>query len=416
MTTSRPGLSWTVLAVLNMRETLLSVLMVNLDTMNIISKARRPGSVNEVYKMMSMPKKHRQLSFPVARLPRDLLSQMLVVCGKIGSESIDLCRAKAKEIGVILIECRDSSWQLTLKSIRKHFDTGRHKGVLLLGGSKEIPSTNIMYQGTPGYTDWFLQDVDGDGSPDVPVGRVFGDSATLTYHMDPFIIDSNIAVVFDSQPGRSNRHVDALVKLGFDVEVLPRYEPDHSKLLGVSEFILQFSDGLYSSRIHGTPDMWATHNSLILSHEQAASIKFEGYPVVYSEACSTAREGALVKAFLSRGAAYIGSTLDTMNNTRPFDDWRDCAYADGYKFGFMDLLDSNGLIGQVKLGVDRAIFEHLGTAETAEIEAIRTGRGTELKSEKALSAIEWVMYGNPLRRTTVGPNADFKPGRIIVDT
>jgi hypothetical protein len=234
--------------------------------------------------------------------------------------------------------------------------------------------------------------------------------------MDPMIIDSDIAIVFDSQPGRSSRHVEGLASLGLDVEVLKKFTPEEAKLLSVAEFILQFSDGVYTQRIHGSPDRWASHNSVILSHEQASSIRFEGYPVIFSEACSTAQEGPLLKAFLDQGACYIGATLDTVNNSEPYDDWRFCPFADGIKWGFLDLLDTYDTIGQVKANVDREIYERLDNKIVREIDLARTGEQPTLPSHQSLSLLEWNMFGNPMRRTTVGPEADFTPGRIVVDT
>lgn len=374
---------------------------------NVINELRTP-----------LKKKHskRKLTFQLARSSRHILSKMLVICGKVGNENIAAYQKKARQLGADFIEETGRSWVLTHMTIKNNYEPGKHEGIILIGSNKELPATQITYQGSYAFTDWFLQDADGDSIPDVPVGRIFGPQETVLYHLDPLIIDSNIAVVFDSQPGRSIRHVEALRKLGFDVEVLPRFQEKMKRLLSVCEFILQFSDGMFDSRIHGTPEKWGTHNSVILDHSQASSIKFEGYPVIYSEACSTAQEGSLLKAFLNQGACYIGATLDTINNTQPFDDWRTCAYADGWKFGFMDLLDTHELIGQVKLGVDSAIYENLDSSIKDEIEKIRSGESMEIASEQALSTIEWILFGNPLRRTTVGPEADFSPGKLIVDT
>lgn len=379
-------------------------------------RRRRPGIINEIRRVGKREKTDAELSFEVGRTSRDTLSKLLVVCGKVGDDNADVYRAKAQEIGADFVVEPGRSWVLTHKTVRDCFEEGKHAGVLLIGTNKELPATQIEYQGSYGFTDWFIQDVDGDDVPDTPVGRVFGPPETILYHMDPLIIDSNIAVVFDSQPGRSTRHVEGLKQLGFDVEVLRQFTEKDLKLLSVSEFILQFSDGMFDSRIHGTPERWASHNSVILDHQQASSIKFEGYPVIYSEACSTAMEGPLLKAFLDQGACYIGATLDTMNNVEAFDDWRFCAYADGWKFGFLDLLDTHKLIGEVKVNVDRAIYENLDTNAKKELTAIRKGERFEITSDNGLSATEWVMFGNPLRRTTVGPAADYTPGRLIVDT
>ncbi|MFW9845756.1 MAG: hypothetical protein ACFFD6_03325 [Candidatus Thorarchaeota archaeon] len=366
--------------------------------------------------MTHRKKSDEELSFDVGRTSRETLSKMLVVCGKVGNDNSARYKAKAREIGADFIIEPGRSWVLTHKTIQENYDQDKHAGILLIGTNKELPATQVEYQGSYGFTDWFIQDVDGDDVPDTPVGRVFGPPETILYHMDPMIIDSNIAIVFDSQPGRSTRHVEGLKQLGFEVDVLRKFDSRDLKLLSVSEFILQFSDGMFDSRIHGTPEKWASHNSVILDYQQASSIKFEGYPVIYSEACSTAQEGPLLKAFLDQGACYIGATLETMNNVEPFDDWKTCAYADGWKFGFLDLLDTYELIGRVKVEVDRAIFENLDESIKKEIAAIRNGDQLEITSDQGLSSTEWVMFGNPLRRTTVGPAADYSPGRLIVDT
>ncbi len=356
------------------------------------------------------------LSFTVGRMPRETSQRLLVVCGKVGSDSTAAYERKCKEIGCDFVSELRGSWVFSREAIRESYDPKYHKGVLLIGDNKQMPGTRISYQGSYAFTDWFLQDLDLDGLPDTPIGRIFGSRETVLYHLDPYIVDSNIAVVFDSQPGRSDRHVEGLVSLGFEVEVLSQYKKRYSRILAFSEFILQFSDGVFTSRIHGTPDRWATHSKVILSHDQVKEIGFQGYPVVYSEACSTAQEGPLLSAFLESGAAYIGSTLDTLNNTQPFDDWRNCPYADGWKFGFLDLLDSFDHIGEVKIAVDRALVENVATGVTNELDNIRQGNSNDLTTEHSASISEWVLYGNPLRRTTVGPNASFTPGHLIVDT
>jgi hypothetical protein len=383
--------------------------------MNIISK-RGLGTINEIKKRFRKKRADEELVFDVGKMNRDLLRKMLVICGRVGDEKITQYEQKAKELGSDFVVEKGRSWVFTHKTIKESYDPSFHKGVLLIGTNKELPATQISYGGSYAFTDWFIQDLDDDGIPDFPFGRIFGPPETVLYHMDPFIIDSDIAVVFDSQPLRSDKHVKALAELGFDVEVLNRYTDEEANLLSVSEFILQFSDGVFTARIHGTPDRWATHNSVILSHDQASEIKFQGYPVVYSEACSTAKEGPLLKAFLNSGAAYIGATLDTMNNVEPFDDWRTCAYCDGWKFGFLDLLDSHELIGEVKLAVDKTLTENLGSKALAELQGVRTGNSNTLTIDHAVSVAEWVLFGNPLRSSTVGPNADYTPGKIVVDT
>ncbi|TFG32283.1 hypothetical protein EU528_03865 [Candidatus Thorarchaeota archaeon] len=384
--------------------------------MNIIRKSGS-GTINEIKgKFARKERSEEDLTFDVGHMPRDILSKMLVVCGKVGKDNLAKYEKKAKELDCDFMEEKGRSWVLTQKTIRDNYDKDQHLGVLLIGSNKELPATQISYQNAYAFTDWFIQDLDGDSIPDFPIGRIFGSPETVLFHMDPQVIDSDIAVVFDSQPGRSNRHVEGLAALGFDVEVLGKYSDEEQKLLSVCEFILQFSDGVFTSRIHGTPDRWATHNSVILTSEQTSKIVFEGYPVVYSEACSTAQEGPLLRAFLDQGSIYIGSTLDTLNNVEPFDNWRACPYCDGWKFGFLDLLDTYELIGQVKVAVDSEITKNLDSNVLAELENIRQGKTNTLANDNAVSVCEWVLFGNPLRSTTVGPDANYSPGRIVVDT
>ncbi len=383
--------------------------------MNLIRKGGF-GTINEIKKRFRKVRTEKDLKFDVGRMNRDVLKRMLVVAGRVGKDKIAQYEAKAKELGSDFRVEKRRSWVFTQKTIRENYDPSFHKGVLLIGTNKELPATQISYQNTYAFTDWFMQDLDGDSIPDFPIGRIFGPPETVLYHIDPFIIDSNIAVVFDSQPERSDRHVEGLAALGFDVEVLNRFTKAETNLLAMSEFILQLSDGVFTSRIHGTPDRWVTHNSVILSHDQVATIKFKGYPVIYSEACSTAQEGPLLKAFLNQGACYIGATLDTMNNVGSFDDWRMCPYCDGWKFGFLDELDSHEMIGEVKVAVDKALTENLDSKALVEIDKVRRGETTTLTLDHAVSVVEWVLFGNPLRSTTVGPNANYKPGMIIADT
>ena len=51
-----------------------------------------------------------------------------------------------------------------------------------------------------------------------------------------------------------------------------------------------------------------------------------------------------------------------------------------------------------------------------ELESVRNGNTNTLTNDHAVSVCEWMLFGNPLRPTTVGPNADYSPGRIVVDT
>ncbi|MCF2136457.1 MAG: C25 family cysteine peptidase [Candidatus Thorarchaeota archaeon] len=385
--------------------------------MNVIIKQRRSGSVNEIKKRFDRAKREkRDLDFQTGRIPRDVLSKLLIVCGQVSPDDVAAYRKKASEIKADFVFCKSRSWKETRSVIREHYEFGKHKGVLLIGDGNQLPSRQLTFKEEHGYTDWFLQDMNDDLQPDVPIGRVYGSREVVLYHLDPPIIDSNIAVIFDTEPDRSSRHVVALHKLGFDVEVLEKYHPEDTNLLASSEFILQFSDGLYTRRIHGNPEAWLSQNSVVLSHSYVRKISFKGYPVVFSEACSTANSGPLLRAFLDKGACYIGSPFETVNNIKPCGNWRECAAADGWKFGFLDLLDSYDTIGEVKMNVDINLFINLEDKVVAEIRRLAEDIESAIQSDEALSIVEWNLFGNPLRTSTRGPHADYVPGRIYVDT
>ncbi len=375
------------------------------------------GGVNELRADESKREIDLDREFPLSKIPHELTRRFLIACGTVPSEQLETYAAAAKSIEADFVRIRAGTWHDTLKQLRNAYDPSLHRAILLIGHGGQVPSKIVRYDGTPAYSDWFLQDIDGDGTPDVPIGRVFGDTETVLSHLDPNMIDSDIAVIFDSTPWRSDRHVVALRKLGFNVYILPRFKEKHARLLAVSEFVLQFSDGRYEKRIHGSPEAWLSHNSLVLDFKQAQSIQFVGYPVVFSEACTTAREGPLLRAFLSRGACYVGSPLETVNNTEPFDSWRECIAADGWKFGFLDLLDSYSTIGEVKVNVDATLFQNLPDKLRKVVNAMAREKGaSDIKHDEVLSVLEWHLFGNPLRLSTRGPNASFEPDRIVVDT
>jgi hypothetical protein len=182
--------------------------------MNVIRKTGI-GTINQISKKFSKrDRDDSELVFDVGKMPRDVLSKMLVICGKVGSSDIELYERKARDLECDFVAEKGRSWVLTQKTIRENYDADYHRGVLLIGDNKQLPATQIAYQQAYAFTDWFIQDLDGDSIPDFPVGRIFGTPQTILYHMDPSIIDSNIAVVFDSEPGRSSRNIEGLANLG----------------------------------------------------------------------------------------------------------------------------------------------------------------------------------------------------------
>ena len=70
----------------------------------------------------------------------------------------------------------------------------------------------------------------------------------------------------------------------------------------------------------------------------------------------------------------------------------------------------------MKLAVDKTLTENLEPKVFAELENVRKGETNTLTIDNAVSVSEWMLFGNPLRSSTVGPNAHFTPGKIVVDT
>ncbi|MCK4567699.1 MAG: hypothetical protein KAU48_10350, partial [Candidatus Thorarchaeota archaeon] len=136
--------------------------------MNIIRKSGF-GSINEIKrKFLRKERCEEDLVFDVGHMPRDVLSKMLIICGKVGKDNIAKYEQKAKELNCDFIQEKGRSWVLTHKTIRDNYDPDNHLGVLLIGSNKELPATQISYQDDYAFTDWFIQDLDGDSIPDFP--------------------------------------------------------------------------------------------------------------------------------------------------------------------------------------------------------------------------------------------------------
>ncbi|MFW9835093.1 MAG: hypothetical protein ACFFEK_13930, partial [Candidatus Thorarchaeota archaeon] len=127
--------------------------------MNIIRKGRM-GTINEIRKKFRKIRTDEELTFDLGMIDREILKKLFVVCGRVGDENIAQYEKKAKEIGSDFIIERGRSWILTRKTIQENYDPSYHKGVLLIGTNKELPATQISYEGSYGYTDWFIQDLD----------------------------------------------------------------------------------------------------------------------------------------------------------------------------------------------------------------------------------------------------------------
>ncbi|MFW9963556.1 MAG: hypothetical protein ACFFCX_08335, partial [Candidatus Sifarchaeia archaeon] len=114
--------------------------------MNIIRKGGI-GTVNEIKKKFRRTRSEDELIFDVGRMNRDLLKKMLVVCGRVGNKKADQYQRKAKDLESDFIIEKGRSWVLTHKTVKENYDQNYHKGVLLIGTNKELPATQISYDG-----------------------------------------------------------------------------------------------------------------------------------------------------------------------------------------------------------------------------------------------------------------------------
>jgi hypothetical protein len=101
--------------------------------MNVIRKSDT-GAINRIRKASVDKMTDRDLSFEVGRTSREVLRNLLIVCGKVGKEKTALYKNKAREIGADFVSETESSWVSTHKAIRKNFEPGKHAGILLLVG------------------------------------------------------------------------------------------------------------------------------------------------------------------------------------------------------------------------------------------------------------------------------------------
>lgn len=303
--------------------------------------------------------------------------------------------------------------------MEKAWEQEQTQSILIVGDYMEFPPMRFKTQFGIHYSDYIYADVGNEGEADVGIGRVFGSIETIRKHLQMQIGDSNKAVLFDSDPERSSNTIEAVKALGFELKVLQRYEPESDKeLLENAELILQVSDGVVNERIHGSSLKWASHNYTIMDYNDFQNIRFKNYPVIFSEACSTASFGPLLSAVLQAGAMYYGATSLSMNNPKEFSNWRACPYADGVKIGMLDILDEVQSMGQVVQEINTELFKSLSSSQQQQLQnALRNAKtGEDVPSSEVATILQFNLFGNPERPVTVGIDPDYDAGVVHYDT
>jgi len=300
------------------------------------------------------------------------------------------------------------------KKVHKELDSRGLTKLIIIGDNEQFPCLEYKWEKEKGYTDIIYNDPHKDGNLSVNVGRVYGSTETVLAHLDGVYGDSNEAVVFDTTPRRNELPVQALESLGFRTYLASSFTNATRVMMERAEFILQYSDGTIYDRVHGNPDRWygGKRPRKLLDYYDVSLVKFQHYPIVYAEACYTANFGSLLYAFMTQKAVYVGSTSPTYNNNRECDSWDTCHTCDGFKYGFLDLLDSRDTIGSVKRDVEAKFLSTLPNDDCKKYTALLHKKKSEIKSVALLSSIQNILFGNPNRPTTVGAGA----GRFDIKT
>jgi len=293
------------------------------------------------------------------------------------------------------------------------------KSLIIIGDYNEFPMLSYDFERETGYTDLIYEDIEKSGLPTLPVGRIYGQSKVILPHLECIYGDTNKAIVFDTTPSRSEMPVKALERMGFHVDMLNEFKEQHTPKMEEAELILQYSDGTECERVHGNIYTWfgGVPKRIILSADQMKKINFKAYPFVFSEACSTAAFGPLLREFLRAKAVYYGSTTITINNSKECDSWEECPFCDGQKYGLLEMLERSKTVGEASIKVHRGLIENLPKKLFKKYEELLKGKLRRIQQEELLGCIQFVLFGNPNRPEAVGVTKGrpkFKAGRIPV--
>ncbi len=305
------------------------------------------------------------------------------------------------------------------KRIIKESDSQNVDYLLIIGDQLQFPTLEFKHKNTIAYTDMIFEQI---GEFYLKVGRIYGGEKTLQDHIRFNYGDSNLAVVVDTTPRKSEMPVKALEALDFKVFMWSGINGQSIKimepLLEKAEMILQYSDGTFFDRVHGNPNEWYGGNppKAFFTYKDFRKIQFQCYPFIFSEACNTARFGPFIREALRALSVYVGSTSLTYNNKVEYDNWEHCHYCDGVKYGILDLLEKKTNLGEVKLAVDKTLFETLPASKQKKIEDLNKKDKLIVNDPEITSTIQWILFGNPLRPVTVGVSPSFKITKIPVYT
>lgn len=283
------------------------------------------------------------------------------------------------------------------KQLKK--EVNEKETIIIVGNDHQVPTAEFIFRDSRRPTD-SIYEMESNGDFVYRVGRIYGKFSVLKQHLDMKYKNNNKAVVIDCDPKKSDLSYKAVEELGFDVTPIKKLNWRNKKAFKKASFILQYSDGPYDRRVHGTPRDWRTGGEKILDFNDVRKVKqFDAYPFVFSEACETCLFGPLLSAFLETGSVIVGSTSETINNER--EEPHVCSHTcDGFKYLLLDYLHEEKTIGDAILRVKQTLFNTLDSYEKENLLQIKY-KGIVFPNQDLLPILQFNTFGNPDRPTPV---------------
>ncbi|MHA1420027.1 MAG: C25 family cysteine peptidase [Candidatus Heimdallarchaeaceae archaeon] len=296
--------------------------------------------------------------------------------------------------------------------IRKAYNEYDPEAILIIGNISQFTGNFYKTQAGRHYSDNVFQDPEQSGTFTTPVGRVSGDIPTIMYHLLLRTGNTNKAAVFLPESSIDNElAIEGIQKLGLDMEIITDYTDNQKKLLEEAEIIFQYSNSQSDNHaIHGTLSGWITKLKTIFDSRDLLNINFQNYPIVFSQACNTGNFGTFAQQMLRSRACFFGSSSPTYTFKHvEFRDWENVPSSDGWKIGFLDLLDEKKNIGEIKIEVENRFIKILNSQGKEYLESFKRNQVHRFLPEHSLivSTIQFQLFGNPLRFSTVGLKPDF---------
>lgn len=329
---------------------------------------------------------------------RKQFDKLLLVLNPDGypQQKIEIVKRFCRKKHLNLEEIKTNEVSVASKLIRKVSDDFEY--LVIMGDEKQFPTYKFTHLGVMAHTDFIYQ-----CDSHLKVGRVLGGTRTITDHLRCCCGDSKLTIVIDTEPNRSENAIIKLEEIGYQVFLWKGVNGQSFKmmepLLEKAQMIFQYSDGTFKDKVRGNAKEWYGGNPAraFFTYKDLRKIQFTNYPLIFSEACTTANFGPFVRAMSEANAAYIGATCMTYNNKHTADEWELDHSCEGIKYGILNQLNKNGYIGDMLNHVLKSLMESLPPSSKNVLSEIEKGKPLEINNKKVISIIQWILFGNPLR-------------------